>query len=197
MLSNVFKTDGHIKREDREKSLNQKGLTLWFTGLSGSGKTTIAHALEKRMYEENLHTFSLDGDNLRSGLNSDLLFSVEDRNENIRRASEISKLINDTGIIVIASFISPFIDGREKARKVIGKNNFIEIYVNTPLEVCEQRDVKGLYKKARSEEIKDFTGIQSPFEAPVSPDLTINTAKVKLDESVQLILDLVLKRLER
>lgn len=184
--------DRLLQREDREKRLQQKSKALWLTGLSGSGKSTIAQILERELYNSGFFAQVLDGDNIRSGINSNLGFSIEDRKENIRRIAEISKLYTNTGVITINSFISPTLEIREYARSIIGAEDFVEIYINTPLEVCEARDVKGLYKKARKGEIKGFTGIDSPYEAPVNPDLEILTENQSVQESVDTILKYIL-----
>ncbi|MBO8161182.1 MAG: adenylyl-sulfate kinase [Thermosipho sp. (in: Bacteria)] len=178
-----------IKREDREKVLNQKGLVLWFTGLSGSGKSTIANEVEYVLNSMGYATYLLDGDNIRHGLNSDLGFSKEDRKENIRRISEVAKLFQDAGIITLVTFISPFREDRNNARKLIPEGRFIEIYVKCSLEACEKRDVKGLYKKAREGLIKDFTGISSPYEEPENPELILNTEKETIKESVDKVIN--------
>ena len=164
-----------IGPSDREKALGQRGQVLWFTGLSGSGKSTLANEVEQVLHTAGRHTFLLDGDNLRHGLNGDLGFSEADRTENIRRVAEVSKLMADAGLIVLTAFVSPFAADREKARRIVGPDSFVEIYVDCPLEVCESRDVKGLYAKARQGLIPDFTGISSPFEAPVQPELHVRT----------------------
>ena len=158
---------------------------IWFTGLSGAGKSTLANGLEQYLHKRNIRCYTLDGDNLRLGINSDLDFSGEGQKENIRRVAEIAKLMADAGMIVIASFISPFMEDREMAKKIIGEKNFVEVFVDCPLEVCEQRDAKGLYEKARHGLIKEFTGISSPYEKPENPDLTISSANTNIDESVQ------------
>ena len=180
------KTD--ISKEIREKSLNQKARTIWFTGLSGSGKSTLANEIEKRLVAMGKHTMLLDGDNVRMGLNNNLGFSDEDRVENIRRIAETAKLMNDAGLIVLTSFISTFTRDRRNAKDIIGED-FIEVYISTPLEVCEQRDVKGLYKKARRGEIENFTGINSPYEEPENPDITVDTSKHTIDECVDIIME--------
>lgn len=185
-----------ITRETREGHMNQRALTLWFTGLSGSGKSTVANAVEKRLHALGKFTMLLDGDNVRLGLNSNLGFSEEDRIENIRRISEVAKLMNDAGLIVLTSFISPFVRDRRRAAEIIGQDNFIEIHISTPLEVCEERDIKGLYAKARRGDIKDFTGISSPYEPPVNPALRIDTSLEDLETSVERVLDVVLARSE-
>lgn len=177
--------DRLLQREDKEKFLQQRSRVLWFTGLSGSGKSTIAQGLESKLYEAGFFTQVLDGDNIRSGINNNLGFSMEDRVENIRRVAEIAKLYLNTGVITIVSFISPTREARAFARSIVGEADFLEIYVNAPLEVCEARDVKGLYKKARKGEIKDFSGIDSPYEAPDQPDLEIRTAEMSIEEAIE------------
>lgn len=184
--------DRMLSRADKEELLKQHGLMIWFTGLSGSGKSTIAIALERELQQRGLLCRILDGDNIRSGINNNLGFSAEDRVENIRRIAEVGKLFVDTGIITLAAFISPNNEIREMAAGIIGKEDFLEIYVSTPLEECERRDVKGLYAKARRGEIKNFTGISAPFEAPVHPALSLDTSKLSLKESVDRLLDLIL-----
>lgn len=177
-----------LSRSDKEALLGQKGVMLWFTGLSGSGKSTVAIALERELQKRGLLCRILDGDNIRSGINKGLGFTAEDRRENIRRIAEVAKLFVDTGIITIAAFISPSNDLRRMASDIIGAEDFKEVYISTPLEVCEARDVKGLYAKARRGEIKNFTGISAPFEAPEHPALSIDTSKVSLEDSVKQIL---------
>jgi adenylylsulfate kinase len=161
---------------------------IWFTGLSGSGKSTIAHSLEERLYHDGARTMVLDGDNVRHGLNSDLGFSDEDRQENIRRLGEVSKLFIDAGVVVLTAFISPFRRDRERVRELVGGGDFLEVYCRCPLEVCEERDVKGLYKRARRGEIKEFTGISSPYEAPMNADVVVDTDKSTLEECVDQIM---------
>ena len=189
--------DRILNREDKQTFLKQKSKVLWFTGLSGSGKSTIAIALEKKLRKEGFFTQILDGDNVRTGINNNLGFSNEDRTENIRRIAEVSKLFLDCGVITLNSFVSPTIEIRELAKSIIGADDFLEIYVNAPLEVCEQRDVKGLYKKARKGEIKDFTGIDSPFEESENPFLEIRTDKSTVEQLVEeiytKIVDLITK----
>lgn len=189
--------DRMLGRADKEDLLKQHGLMIWFTGLSGSGKSTVAIALERELHKRGLLCRILDGDNIRSGINNNLGFSEEDRVENIRRIAEVSKLFIDTGIITIAAFISPNNDIREMAANIIGKDDFIEVYVNTPLAVCEERDVKGLYKKARKGEIKNFTGISAPFEAPVNPALELDTSVLSIEESVGRLLEAILPRVTK
>lgn len=186
-FDNLTWQDSDITKETREKRLGQKAATLWFTGLSGSGKSTLANALEIQLTAMGKHTMLLDGDNIRMGLNRDLGFSDEDRTENIRRIAEVAKLMNDAGLIVLTSFISPFKQDRDLARSIIGED-FVEIYVNTPLEECERRDVKGLYKKARAGEIAEFTGISSPYEPPEQPEIIVDTSKLSVESAVDEIL---------
>jgi adenylylsulfate kinase len=186
--------DKMLKREDKEQLLKQRSVMIWFTGLSGSGKSTIAIALERELHRRGLLCRILDGDNIRSGINNNLGFTEADRTENIRRIAEIGKLFVDTGIITIAAFISPTNSLREMAASIIGKNNFLEIYVNTSLAECERRDVKGLYAKARRGEIKEFTGISAPFEAPLHPDLVLDTSILSVQQSVNELLKLILPR---
>lgn len=187
-MTNIFPTDKILQRADKEKLLKQKGIAIWFTGLSGSGKTTIAIALEKELHNKGLLTQILDGDNIRAGINNNLGFSDADRIENIRRIAEITKLFVNSGIITICCFVSPTEEIRNNAKSIIGANDFIEVFVNTPLEICEQRDVKGLYAKARKGEIKDFTGITAPFEAPVNPTIEL-TDKLSVEESMKKIIE--------
>ena len=196
MATKSFNTLWHessIKRADREKLHKHKSVVLWFTGLSGSGKSTLAHAIEERLYKNGISTYVLDGDNVRHGLCRDLSFTDSDRVENIRRIGELAKLLTDAGIITLTAFISPFKIDRDEARKRMPHGDFLEIYCQCPIEICEQRDVKGLYKKAREGEIPFFTGIDSPYEAPVRPELVINTCDVSLEDSVQEVLILLIK----
>lgn len=188
--------DKMLDRSDKESLLKQRGIMIWFTGLSGSGKSTIAIALERELQKRGLLCRILDGDNIRSGINNNLGFSAEDRIENIRRIAEIGKLFVDTGIITIAAFISPNNAIREMAANIIGKEDFMEVYISTPIEECERRDVKGLYAKARRGEIKDFTGVSSPFEAPQYPDLSLDTSVLSVEESVNLLLNLILPKVD-
>ena len=188
--------DRMLGREDKEALLKQRSVMVWFTGLSGSGKSTIAIALERELHKRGLLCRILDGDNIRSGINNNLGFSAEDRVENIRRIAEVSKLFIDTGVITIAAFISPNNELREMASTIIGKDNFLEIYVNTPIEECERRDVKGLYAKARKGEIKDFTGVSAPFEAPEHPALSLDTSVLSLEESVNKLLEFILPKVK-
>lgn len=181
-------------RADKEQLLGQRGIMIWFTGLSGSGKSTIAIALERELSQRGLLCRILDGDNIRSGINNNLGFSADDRRENIRRIAEVGKLFVDTGIITLAAFISPDNEMRGMASDIIGADSFLEVYVSTPLEECERRDVKGLYAKARRGEIKNFTGISAPFEAPMSPALDLDTSKLSLQESVERLLEMILPK---
>ncbi|AEA33041.1 adenylyl-sulfate kinase [Hippea maritima] len=176
-----------ITKSDRSKIKGHKPCIIWLTGLSGSGKSTIANALEEKLNRMHVHTYLLDGDNIRHGLNKDLGFSIEDRKENIRRISEVAKLFVDAGLIVITAFISPFREERNYARSLVRSDEFIEVFVDTPIEVCEQRDPKGLYKKARKGEIKEFTGIDSPYEPPLSPEIHLKTDKLSVNECVEKI----------
>ncbi len=184
--------DRMLGRKDKEDLLQQHSVMIWFTGLSGSGKSTVAIALERELHKRGLLCRILDGDNIRSGINNNLGFTEADRVENIRRIAEVGKLFIDSGIITIAAFISPNNDIREMASGIIGKDDFLEIFVNTPLSVCEERDVKGLYAKARKGEIKNFTGISAPFEAPEHPALSLDTSRLSLEESVNKLLELIL-----
>lgn len=175
--TNVYWHEGNITKEDRERMNNQRGVCIWFTGLSGSGKSTIANEVQNVLFERGHRTYVLDGDNIRHGLNKDLGFTPEDRTENIRRIGEVAKLFVDAGMIVLTAFISPYREDRNTARNLMQNGDFLEVYVECDLEVCEQRDVKGLYKKARAGLIAEFTGISAPYEAPENPDLVINTAR--------------------
>lgn len=191
--TNVHWQDGLISINDRSKILGQKGATLWFTGLSGSGKSTIAVALESALFDMGRLSYRLDGDNVRLGINKNLGFSSEDRAENIRRIGEVSKLFVDVGIIVLSSFVSPYRSDRDSVKKLhsMSEMNFFEIFVDVPLSVAESRDPKGLYKKARSGEIKNFTGIDDPYEPPIKPDLILNTSIMSIEEEVNVILDML------
>ncbi len=192
--SDIVWHDHHVSKQDRARLKNQKPCILWFTGLSGSGKSTIANAVETKLSELNKHTYLLDGDNIRMGLNKGLGFSDEDRVENIRRIGEVSKLFVDSGTIVLSAFISPFQKDRDLVRDLVEKDEFIEVFVDTPLEVCESRDPKGLYKKARSGEIKYFTGIDSPYEAPKNPEIHLLNDKLDLNKNVDIIIDYLKER---
>ncbi|NOT13932.1 MAG: adenylyl-sulfate kinase [Methylococcaceae bacterium] len=178
-----------VTRERREAQNGHRGVIIWFTGFSGSGKSTLAHATEELLHQQGCRTFVLDGDNVRHGLCGDLGFSVKDRQENIRRVGEVAKLYLEAGVIVLTAFISPFREDRELVRNMVKKGDFIEIYCNASIEVCEMRDVKGLYKKARSGQIGEFTGISAPYEAPEHPELMVDTGLSELDGCVQLVVD--------
>jgi len=184
--------DRIISRAEKEQFLNQNARVIWLTGLSGSGKSTIAEGVEKLLFGQGFFVQLLDGDNTRTGINNNLGFSIEDRNENIRRIAELSKLFIQSGVICLNSFVSPTLEIRALAKKIIGPADFIEVFVDTSVEVCEQRDVKGLYKKARAGEIKSFTGIDSPFEKPERPDLRIDTTKQTVEESIYELYNFVL-----
>jgi adenylylsulfate kinase len=187
--TNIKWHHGKITKEDRTKLLNQKGATIWLTGLSGSGKSTIAVELEHALIENKHQAYILDGDNIRHGLNKNLGFSPEDRTENIRRIGEVAKLFTEANIITIAAFVSPYREDRGNVRQLLGHGEFIEIYVKCSLEVCEARDTKGLYKKARAGEVKDFTGISAPYEEPLNPELTVDSSKLSVEESTRAILN--------
>jgi adenylylsulfate kinase len=184
--------DDILQREDKEELLNQNSKVIWMTGLSGSGKTTVAKGVERYLHSQGILNQLLDGDNIRVGISNNLTFSSDDRAENIRRISEVSKLFLNCGVVTINCFVSPTIEIRNIAKQIIGAENFIEVYINASVDTCEERDVKGLYKKARKGEIKNFTGISAPFEAPKSPEIEINTAQLSIDESVQKVLDYIL-----
>lgn len=184
---NLFRQMGKITRQDREKLNHNKSFTLWLTGLSGAGKSTLATEIEEWIHQQNGRVYIIDGDNTRLSINSDLTFSDDDRTENIRRVAEICRLFNDAGIIVIASFISPFIANRSLARKIIGEESFVETYLEASVSVCQKRDKKGLYDKALAGEIKNFTGVNSPYEAPVNPDLQLNTAVMSVEDCVAIL----------
>lgn len=183
----IFNQKFQVNRSSRSKKFNQTPKLIWFTGLSGSGKSTISDALENLLFEKGFSTYSLDGDNIRLGLCKGLGFSLEDRTENIRRIAEVANLMLDAGLIVLASFISPLISQRNLVREIVGKENFVEVYMSTPLEECEKRDVKGLYKKARDGEIENFTGISTVYEPPEKPDIIIDTSDISINNSVQQI----------
>ena len=194
MAENIYPIyDQMMTRADKEQLLHQHGLMVWFTGLSGSGKSTIAMGVERELHKRGILCRILDGDNIRSGINSNLGFSAEDRMENIRRIAEICKLFVQTGIVTLACFVSPTNDVRRLARNIIGEEDFKEVFVSTPLEECERRDVKGLYARARRGEVKDFTGISAPFEVPENPTLEIDTSRLSLEESVKRVVELIMK----
>ncbi|WP_313114906.1 adenylyl-sulfate kinase [Aequorivita sediminis] len=189
MKENIIPHNFSVSQNERSDLKEQKPILLWFTGLSGSGKSTVADALERALFQRNMHTYLLDGDNVRGGLNNNLTFSPEDRTENIRRIAEVANLMLDAGLIVLASFISPYREDREMVKRIVGYKNFIEVYVNTPIEICESRDVKGLYAKARAGEIKNFTGVDAPYEPPMAADIEIDTSQISVEDAVSLILN--------
>tara|TARA_B100001113_G_scaffold342412_1_gene328560 strand:+ start:827 stop:1423 length:597 start_codon:yes stop_codon:yes gene_type:complete len=188
---NLFPHKHFVSAELRKKLTNQKPILIWLSGISGSGKSTIANELEKKLYENNFLSYLLDGDNIRIGLNKDLGFTDDDRKENIRRISEVSRLMLDAGLIVITAFISPFKEERQLAKSLVHEENYFLVHVDCSVEKCEERDVKGLYKKARAGEIKNFTGIDSPYEVPENPNLIVNTEKENVDESVEKIFNAI------
>lgn len=192
--SNIFWHEGEVSRQDREKLLRQRGAVLWFTGLSGAGKSTVARRVEKKLYDMGHLTYVLDGDNIRFGLNKDLGFSPADRKENIRRVGEVAKLFADAGIITMTAFISPYREDRDMVRRLLPEGDFIEIYVACPLAECERRDVKGLYKKARAGEIKEFTGISAPYEEPLAPELVLETHRESVEESANKVIEYLRKQ---
>jgi len=183
MDTNIIPHSHKVQKEDRQKHKGHFSGVVWFTGLSGSGKSTLASYVEEQLYADSVNTYILDGDNIRSGLNSDLSFSPEDRQENIRRIGEVAKLFVDSGVVVLTAFVSPYQKDREFVRNLVEEGEFIEVFVDCPLEVCEERDPKELYKKARSGEISDFTGISAPFETPENPEITVNTSEEDLTEA--------------
>ena len=193
MGNNIVWHDSHVTKENRVELLHQKPCILWFTGLSASGKSTIANAVEEELYKRSIKTYLLDGDNVRHGLNKDLGFSELDRVENIRRIGEVSKLFVDAGLITLTAFISPFKSDRQIAKSLVSYDEFIEVFVDTPLEVCESRDPKGLYKKARDGAIKNFTGIDSPYEAPIEPQIHIQTDQLNIMQCVDKVIDYLIK----
>ena len=194
-LNSIFPIfDKMLSRQDKEQLLGQRGIMIWMIGLSGSGKSTVAIGVERELHKRGILCRILDGDNIRAGINSNLGFSAEDRKENIRRIAEIGKLFVDTGIVTIACFVSPTLELRQMAREIIGPDDFREVYIATPLEECERRDVKGLYARARKGEVKDFTGISAPFEAPTNPDLSLDTSQMTLKDEVEAVVALCLRK---
>ena len=189
--THVVWQDGYVKREERNKVYGHRSGVVWLTGLSASGKSTIAHHLERKLFKKGIKVYVFDGDNIRHGLNSDLGFSEEDRRENLRRIAEVAKLFVDAGIIVLAAFVSPFEKDRKMVKSIIGQEDFLEVYVKCPVEVCEKRDPKGMYKKARKGIIPNYTGISSPYEEPENPDLVIETHKLNIEEAVNKIYNLL------
>ena len=196
MSLNIVKHNYKTNKSHRESLYGHKSYLIWFTGLSGSGKSTLANLVEIALHQKGISTYILDGDNTRQGINKDLSFTPQDRTENIRRIAEISNLMLDAGLVTLAAFVSPYIKDRDAIKQIVGPDNFIEVYVNTSLEECERRDVKGLYKKARAGEIKNMTGISAPYEAPVNPDLEVVTNGQPIEESVKTILEFINKKLK-
>ena len=194
-MKNIIRHNYAISKADRKKLNKNNSFLIWFTGLSGSGKSTLANALEYKLHQEGIRTYALDGDNIRKGINHDLTFSPEDRTENIRRIAEIANLFIDAGTIVLGAFVSPYKKDRENIKNIVGNSNFVEIFVNTSIEECEKRDVKGLYKKARAGEIKDFTGVNAPYEAPENPDVEVITDNSTIEESVEIIFNKINKKI--
>ena len=197
MKENIIKHNYSVSIQDRRKKNDQNSFLIWFTGLSGSGKSTIANALEFKLHQAGFKTYALDGDNIRKGINNDLTFSPKDRTENIRRIAEVANLMVDAGLIVLGAFVSPYKKDRKNIKDIVGNDNFVEIFVNTSLEECEKRDVKGLYEKARKGEIKDFTGINAPYEAPENPDVEVVTDELSVQESVELIYNKIQEKLKK
>lgn len=193
--NNIIPQKHVITKIDRNKLTGNKSFVVWFTGLSGSGKSTLVNVLEQRLHQKGVLTYILDGDNIRNGLNYDLGFSDADRKENIRRIGEVAKLLSDSGIVVLTAFISPFREDRQIVRNLLERDEFIEVYVKCPVEICESRDVKGLYKKARDGQIKEFTGLDSPYEEPENPEITVDTGKLSIEESVNFIYDYINSKL--
>lgn len=194
-MQNIIRHNYSVTKVDRIKSNKHNSFLIWFTGLSGSGKSTLANALEVKLHKVGVKTYTLDGDNIRKGINKDLTFTPEDRTENIRRIAEIANLFVDAGLVVLAAFVSPYKKDRESIEYVMGNSNFVEVFVNTSLEECEKRDVKGLYAKARKGEIKDFTGINAPYEAPENPDVEVITDNATIEESVEIIYNKIKQKL--
>ena len=193
--SNISSQHYQIAKAERVVQNGHKPAVVWFTGLSGSGKSTLANVVEQQLFAKGIHTYVLDGDNIRYGLNNNVDFTPEGRKENIRRIGEVAKLFADAGLVVITAFISPFRSDRDTVRKILAKDEFVEVFVDCPIEVCESRDVKGLYKKARSGEISNFTGISSPFENPENPELTIPTHQLSIEESAHKVVTYILKKI--
>ncbi|MBR9844585.1 MAG: adenylyl-sulfate kinase [Algicola sp.] len=197
MGKHIIPHNYQVTKRDRIESNNHNSFLLWFTGLSGSGKSTIANLVEKELFKKGISTYTLDGDNIRKGINNDLTFSPEDRTENIRRIAEVSNLMIDAGLVVLAAFVSPYKKDRENIRTIVKDVNFVEVFINTSVEECERRDVKGLYKKARAGEIKNMTGISAPYEAPENPDIEIHTETETIEDSVKKIVEYITPKLSR
>ena len=196
MTKNIIPHNYQISIKDRRQSNNHNSLLLWFTGLSGSGKSTIANVVENLLFQEGINTYVLDGDNIRKGINNDLSFSPEDRTENIRRIAEVANLMIDAGLVTLAAFVSPYKKDRENIKNIVKDVNFVEIFINTSIEECERRDVKGLYKKARLGEIKNMTGISAPYEAPDNPDIEIKTENLSVDAAAKQIVEFIMPKLK-
>jgi len=196
LMNTLFPTQSSVTKAQREALMNQRAKVIWFTGLSGSGKSTLAVQLEAWLHQHDYKTFLLDGDTIRTGLNKDLSFTDEGRVENIRRIGEVTKLLLDAGVIVLSAFISPFRADRDQVKRIVGEEKYIEVFVDAPLEVCEQRDVKGLYKKARAGEVKNFTGIDSPYEVPQHPDVIVHTNEVSVDQALAMLVQHVEQRIK-
>ncbi|QDO93222.1 adenylyl-sulfate kinase [Formosa sediminum] len=196
MKENIIPHDYQISRGDRQVKNQHNSFLMWFTGLSGSGKSTIANVVEQKLFQKGIKTYTLDGDNIRKGINNDLTFAPEDRTENIRRIAEISNLMIDAGVVTLAAFVSPYKKDRLNIKNIVKEDNFIEIYINTSVEECERRDVKGLYKKARAGEIKNMTGISAPYEAPENPDIEIKTEEVSVEDAANKIVEYILPKLK-
>lgn len=195
-MNHIYPIKTKVSKAQREALMSQHARLIWFTGLSGSGKSTLAVQLEAQLHAAGIKTYLLDGDNIRAGINKDLNFTDEGRVENIRRIGEVAKLMLDAGVVVLSAFISPFKADRDQVRTIVGTENYIEVFVDAPLEVCEQRDVKGLYKKARAGEVKNFTGIDSPYEAPEASDVVIPTGTMSVDESVGVLMEMILPKVK-
>ena len=195
-MSNIVRQEYQISSTQRALHMGHKPLLIWFTGLSGSGKSTLANAVEQKLYAAGIKTYTLDGDNVRHGLNKDLGFGPEARTENIRRIAEVANLMLDAGLVVLSAFVSPYLKDRQSIKEVVGSEGFMEVFVDTPLEVCEQRDVKGLYAKARAGQISEFTGISAPYQAPERPDFKVDTSVTGLDDSASILTELILKRIK-
>ena len=195
-MNNIVRQEYQISSTQRALHMGHKPLLIWFTGLSGSGKSTLANAVEQKLYAAGINTYTLDGDNVRHGLNKDLGFGPEARTENIRRIAEVANLMLDAGLVVLSAFVSPYLKDRQAIKEVVGSEYFMEVFVDTPLEVCEQRDVKGLYAKARAGQISEFTGISAPYQAPERPDFRVDTSVTGLDESASMLTELILKRIK-
>jgi adenylylsulfate kinase len=196
MKKHIVHQNYQVSVENRKLKNEHNSFLLWFTGLSGSGKSTIANLVEQRLFQSNINTYTLDGDNIRHGLNVDLGFSAEDRTENIRRITEVGKLMVDAGLVVLAAFVSPYKKDRENIKNTLKASNFVEVYINTSVEECERRDVKGLYKKARAGEIKNMTGISAPYEAPENPDIEIKTEELTVEQAVDKIVAYITPKLQ-